>query len=215
MKKITPLFKMKFSTKLFLVLITFLPSILFAQTRSIDLQAVMTQPPNGDTIVAGQSFSYHLYIKNNGPDTVQSFDTLYAEFSGSGGIIEYTNALIPPGDSIEILNSNASVSNTGSGTLCLETHMVENNVTDPDSLNNTVCDTVFFVNPTDVAAIQGGSVLFKIYPNPATSFVILTCMSEEESDMNVRIIDISGREVLRHNYGKMQQGKNDLKLDSF
>jgi hypothetical protein len=56
----------------FLFLLSIFSSIVFCQTNSADLEIYITSPNNGDIINVGQTETYTIFIKNNGPNTAEN-----------------------------------------------------------------------------------------------------------------------------------------------
>ena len=56
----------------FLFLFSIFSSIVFCQTNSADLEIYITSPNNGDIINVGQTETYTIFIKNNGPNTAEN-----------------------------------------------------------------------------------------------------------------------------------------------
>ena len=190
-----------------------LPATLVAQTRSIDLQAIVVQPKNHDTVVVGHSFSYEMYIKNNGPDDVVTSDTLEIAYSGGSSAFLLLNQTINAHDSILALNATPSTTAPGTLPICFAVVLANDLKSDPDTLNNIMCDTIVSKWPTAVSGLTKQAGTFGLYPNPAKNTVTCAYASSGDDPMLLQIMDVSGKAVLTKTFERLTAGENDLQID--
>jgi hypothetical protein len=55
--------------------------------------------------------------------------------------------------------------------------------------------------------------VFKIHPNPASDFAVVTIQLDKDSDVSMKITDMSGKEIASRNYGSMN-GAQEVVLDT-
>ncbi len=224
---------MKKSTKLILGLtaMTTLGLSASAQLKECDLALSIVSPADYSTIPFGDTVYVEVEVKNNGKDAISATDTLFFESEGATRPFWIVTEGIAAGGTSHPLQVPYrfvnNMENRMEMTLCIvliaqkdatypvddpngvDTAMVSPIVTynDLDSTNNFDCVT-FVMSPKPTSAVQDVIVKEKvgIYPNPATSIINLNMVLAQPENVIATVSDITGRTVLRKNFGKIQAG---------
>lgn len=225
---------MKKSTKLMVALgaIVTLSSSAFAQ-KVCNLGLTMVTPtanqsiPFTDVNDPATQVNVTFNIKNNGTAAIVPTDTIFyrSEFSGTirlitgQSIAPNATVLINPGFYI----SNAATTQTTTS-YCLrlfpqgnvyygvngnDTTWAGVTYTDADTSNDRGCVSVIMKPKAATAVFEFGKIndqQLSLYPNPANNNLSFQLKLEKADKVIVSIKDITGREVLRKDYGLIQGG---------
>lgn len=196
--------------------------------RSCDLQVTLTSPADGLEVQAGDTVWMEFTVLNNGGDPIAADDTLWfwdqsrVNFFLAGSEIpansskDFTRTdlnvpiLAPaqiPADApaqfcIKLVNQSTISYGNGTGPLVT--------FEDPDTANNWSCVNVNLKadEPSAIAmSDRGASETLELYPNPASAEVRLDVNFSKAEQVIVSVKDVTGREILRHDYGEIPAGR--------
>lgn len=216
---------MKNFTKLIVVATTLLAgSTAFAQAgRKIDLKVTLVSPAENQVIEANGNFALTVTIKNNGPDNLVVGDTVAYESSVAELAMATINTAIPSGQSVTIPMANYTFTGTGTDLptdfcvafydintsgITANGNPVKVSYNDLDTTNNIDCNKVTFKKA--IVSIFEFNDKEKepltIFPNPASDQVKFELNLAAAEHIQVSVKDITGREVMHKDFGKIQAG---------
>ncbi len=214
---------------LLVALLLAIGSNVFAQ-RTIDLNVTLASPTNGKSIQIRSAAPYDTFVvkvvyKNQGPSAINSGDTLYYAYSGSGGTYYAVfNKTLNMNDTTSVSSKFWYTGGTaGPATFCWAA-IVRNGTTintDPDTADNRACVNVTLTQGgTGVPQLQSNlnesnrvKQALAFYPNPANSEITMQYVSGSTSEVKARILDITGREVAVKNFGASYIGQTNFKMN--
>mgnify|MGYP003574965898 CR=1 FL=1 len=201
----------------------------FAQ-RQCNLAPTMVSPTENQIFPAGDTMRLTFTIKNNGPASIIAGDTIfygigsdvYAHVATAAIANGATSAPITPG----IFFTNTTTADI-TGSVCvtlLDQSLITYNTTPPtpalityvdaDTTNDETCRTVTLkAKPTSVLNLNNKNEQLNFYPNPATADVNFALSLEKAENVIVSVKDITGREVMRNDFGKVQAGQAPFKIN--
>jgi hypothetical protein len=163
---------------------------------TVDLQVSFIQPQDEQNLQAGEVYVAMLNLKNEGPNTFQTNDTLWLHVTFSGtptpDPIYITGQMIPPHGEIPISQQigfdQSWIGN--SCEVCMRIIPLNASIllTDPDTSNNEDCITVHIVSDV-TGANELSEDEARIYPVPANDFFRLKTV---ENVQRIAAIDASG-----------------------
>jgi len=204
-----------------------------------NLGLTMVSPTNGQQIPftnpndVSTQVMVKFNIKNNGTAAIVPTDTIYyiSEFSGNLRFVTGQNiaanatVLIEPNFFI----SNAVTadetrdyclrlfpqSNVYVGVSGTDTTWATVSYTDSDTSNDRGCANIIFKKQgtSPVFDLANTNEQLNFYPNPATADVNFALSLEKAENVIVSVKDITGREVLRNDFGKVQTGQAPFKIN--
>ncbi|KAA5533242.1 T9SS type A sorting domain-containing protein [Taibaiella lutea] len=233
---------MKKSTKMMIAFsaIVTLSSSAFAQ-KACNLGLTMVTPtanqeipftdPNNTATQVGVTFN----VKNNGTAAIVPTDTIFyiSEFSGN---VRYITGQSIAANATVLINPNFYITNAATAqtttNYCLRLFPQGNvyysatatdtvwagvTYTDADTTNDRGCVSVIFKPKATTSVFEFGKISnqqLSLYPNPANNELMFQLKLEKADKVIVSIKDITGREVLRKDYGMIQGGiENTFNLD--
>lgn len=198
---------------------------------------LVTSAGSSTTLNFGETCYFDFKITNNGSEAIGPTDTLYFGMPGSTGV----SRIIPPGPvpsggsftATRRAYATHDVDTVRTADMHLRTcHFIFDQaliavgnppqpvaVTYEDAVrtNDTGCMAIVFKKrPTNGVIEFGGGAreALSLYPNPATSEVGFDIRPDKAEKVTVSVLDISGRTVLTHDFGKLPVGvKTSLRLD--
>ncbi len=197
----------------------------FAQQRSCNMAVTLISPSEGAVIAAFSQFDVTVNIKNNGTADLVAGDTLWYNTplmfdfnrqpfvltegiaSGQARTIKLTTITNVDGSSTD-QEQNFCVR--------VESNPTGNGVyIDPDLTDNRDCNTIIQkATPTAIDDVdKHGRIKLQLSPNPAIVQVKMTFSTERATTLNLSIKDMTGREVMRRDMGKVNQGTAELHTD--
>jgi hypothetical protein len=197
--------------KRLLLIPVLLIALSFSSQAQVNLGMVQNNPVQEDTVNYADVVFYNIYVKNYGPDTFNGDITVYTAVDSLGGgggfnIISmdtslYNTSNFLPGDSLEVYRNDTIMGP--------DYHLQRNIVVIwPSAIGTTtldsVRDSIFVLDPTRVREFVLKSDYIRIYPNPCSD--VLNIGQSATGDVlfdEVRIIDISGKEIKKCSFEKM------------
>lgn len=186
--------------------------------RSIDLKAEnLVQPTQ---ITQGQSINFAGYFINNGPDSIKSTDTI--AFRGAFAFSTTTTVYYPgpnsgsysvarltrgyaAGDTIVFLVQGLTTSATvgqpsGTRDACFAGFILNRSA---DSVsaesatfqNNIFCKQIPYINTTSIEEVLDASGV-TVSPNPAMNEISVSYSLLDNSDVKIRVMDVTGKEIM-------------------
>lgn len=202
--------------------------------RNIDMESkLISVTPN--KVGPGENFVVTGVLKYVGTTPIKITDTVIYGFSyggalltiGSGSTFYKTPKAMVTGDTFQVsrtLNWNPYYSVADSTKdFCLLVGIINrsaDSATDKTTTNNTSCvPHTRKKNDTPPAGIQSDlaeSQLAKVgvYPNPAKNEVTINVVMDHNSDVAVKVYDITGRMVINETKGTLAKGEHNLKLNT-
>jgi hypothetical protein len=181
-----------------------------AQQASCDMAVTLVSPAAGAVVNAYATYNITVTIKNNGPDALETGDTLYYNTPSMFALATAPYVLtqdIPSGNSATItltsavnVNENTEDVTTDYCVKVLSKPTNDGPFVDPNLNNNSSCNSVTFkpVGPTSVNELQQGRNSLKLFPNPVNGTEIrLATGNKIAGAATVMIRDIAGRELSR------------------
>jgi len=197
-----------------------------AQTKKINLRFTIVTPANGATIVAGTALTQKVIITNLGPGVIAAADTVFMHdpFNNTGEIWFYLNHPKAVNDTIQLTKSyTPSTSNTnGVRNYCVYGYVMNGSTITSDSTGSTpsqTCNSVTFTGGVNSGIANIGltenvaTENLNIFPNPATGSINVNYTAKNNSELTARVVDITGRVVMTHSYGKVFVGQSNFKLE--
>ncbi len=212
--------------------------------RYADLEVTLSSPADASTIQSGSQVTVITQIKNLGPDTVRTTDTLLYAFRLNGQILPFTNPdnpsqppvsifgvtltnPLPPDSSFEFSPSPFTVTfphtSDGNHQFCIQIEAVNGSV---DSLADTViannlgCSNVVFAGGTNsvmtlsFVSSDAKSSVSAIFPNPASTSATFALNLVQNQNVTVKVVDLAGRVVLHEDKGTMPKGENKVTVNT-
>lgn len=211
---------LKFTVTNIVVLACLLFSINARAQASVDLELRTVYPANGQVIPFGDTVHIEMLIINHGPIDIIN-DTIMIDndvLFGSGFIGD-----IPVGDTVTAYGIMQWMGDEDSVNVTMNTCYYfrnpvsfSNNVVDTNAVNDTACFSYILLGDTTtgIAAIQANKPL-KLFPNPASGLVNIQLNTEGYRQLQLRVTDVFGREILFHDYAtKNSFGKSDIQFDA-
>ncbi|PSK94568.1 T9SS type A sorting domain-containing protein [Taibaiella chishuiensis] len=201
----------------------------FAQTpKSCDLGVTLVTPAANAVFNIGDDCILKFDIKNNGPAAIAPTDTIYYQMSASENILSITGKTVASGGTTTIdLGKIATWKNDGaediSANFCVKllaqniifrmngTDTVWAKVTYTDAVagNDQSCNPIKVKKKAGTGIFDlgnGAKEALSLYPNPASSRVTFSINLEKSENVQAVVRDLTGREVLRKDFGKVQAG---------
>ncbi len=200
----------------------------FAQTpKSCDLGVTLTTPAANSVFNIGDDCIVKFDIKNDGPAAIAATDTIYYQMSASENILFVTGKTVASGGTTTVdLGRIATWKNDGaddiSANFCVkllsqkvifhmsgaDTIWAAVTYTDAVAGNDQSCNAIKVKKkPVGIFDLGNGvKEALSLYPNPATSRVTFNISLEKAENVTAVIRDLTGREVLRKDFGKVQAG---------
>jgi hypothetical protein len=208
--------------KIYFSIILMLAAFVSAEAKVIYLGVNLVSPAPNAILTCGVPFMQTIVITNMGPGAIAAGDTvLYADpyiQQGSAyvkvGYTKNVNDTILLTKSVTLTTSNTN----GPRSYCVLAAMRNGSTITPDSIY-TKCNNITIAGGTSqgIASEQLNEVVkattLKVYPNPAASVANLDFAAQNNSDVVVRVYDITGREVLSNNFGKAYQGQTGYQIN--
>lgn len=193
--------------------------------RSCNMAVTLISPSEGAVIAAFGQFDVTVNIMNNGSadllqgDTVWYNTPLMFEFNRKPFILPQgiasgqartvtletiTNVDGSPSDVEKVFCVKVESSPTADGAY-----------TDPDLTNNVDCNTIILkATPTAIDDVnKNNKTKLTLAPNPTSSHVRMTFTADRQMNASLSIKDLSGREVMVKDMGKVSQGNAELSVD--
>lgn len=224
----------KFTKKLFLSGITILTaSAAFAQ-KTCDLGITLTTPAPGAVINFNDQLSIKFDIKNNGPAAILATDTIFYKLpipDGSGNPIIQgkTGISIASGASTTVdlgpVAQNVNTSGTDQAVNFCVTLLAQNTVsvngnpatvtyTDAVATNDNGCSNITMkTKPTGIFDVKGTKETLSLFPNPSSSQVSFSLALDQAEVVTAVVRDLTGREVMSKDFGKVQTGTTSSALE--
>lgn len=179
----------------------------FAQ-RSCDISVESVDKPDR-IMAAGVSFPISFTIKNNGPDTIRANDTLIFYFRinnqiNTNPLARSMNKEMASGDTMNVsfnIALNVNVNGAFEGDFCAiawgmnrsdDSLKIETTTT---FANNQACRKTFFGYNTQAENVNSGTFQSMLFPNPANLNTTLSYTIENSSNVNIRIMDMTGKVI--------------------
>jgi PKD repeat protein len=83
-----------------------------------------------------------------------------------------------------------------------------------DGGNNIYIDDINISAPTGVSSPEAGVQHFDVYPNPAPENSTVAFSLEQQQEINLQLVDMTGREVLSVYKGNLSAGQHNLPLNT-
>jgi hypothetical protein len=214
--------------KKILTLVTLLGAFMMGANaqRSIHLN-VVTNIVSGDTIIIDSVNTvdylvYHGFV-NTGSAAGAVGDSIHWATPYGNYVYELQSTDIPfaQGDTIGYFVDTLGFTNgpaTGTTSWCDSVWMTAGTgntaITDPSAA--AVCETVYILNRNGVTGIFTpglNKVSFTLYPNPTSDAVSFSYNFTKASNVNVRIMDLTGRVLNTINMGRSNAGNQIMKVD--
>ena len=192
--------------------------------RSCDMVVTLISPSEGAVIPAFGQFNVTVNIMNNGSadllqgDTVWYNTPLMFEFNRTPFILPQG---IASGQArtltlTTITNVDGSPSDVEKN-FCVKVESIptaDGAYVDPDLTNNVDCNTIILkATPTAIDDVKNNKTKLTLAPNPTSSHVRMTFTADKQMNASLSIKDLSGREVMVKDMGKVSQGTAELSLD--
>lgn len=216
-----------------LALLMMLSVSVFAQ-RTINYEVTLAAPSASTVITPTTQFSIDAVIKNLGPDALVATDSTLYFLSLSGSILPINGGqfwqrwgkTLNVNDTFHItfngltLNYNQAVDSNR--TLCF--NAIPNfdgggvdTIADNNMANNSGCVTMLFKAATtgvnEVSATLNGMSQASVYPNPTQGNTTVQINMATTADVQVKVMDITGRTVLSTEKTRMTKGDHTIDLD--
>ncbi len=195
------------------------------QGRSVDLAVTSIARP--DRIPDGGPIDLSFTVKNGGTDMLKTGDSIFYQIvipnysltlpGGGAFLLSILAKDIPSGDSVTInlkANLNVNWNPSSKNNFCIGA-LAMNRGTDSIKLetsatlgNNSLCRlTQFGAWDAGVQSI-GDLASFNVFPNPAHGFFNISYTTENTGDVTIRLMDLTGRDVMPAIKQKQQAGIN-------
>ncbi len=195
------------------------------QGRTVDLAVTSIAKP--DRIPNGGPIDLSFTVKNEGTDMLKIGDSIFYQIvvpnyslvlpGGGAYLLSILTKDIPSGDSVTIIlkaNLNVNWNPSSKNNFCIGA-LAMNRATDSIKLetsatlgNNSLCRLTQFGDwntGIDASSISQG---INVYPNPAHGQFNISYTTEKSSDVTIRLMDITGREVMPVVKQRQQAGAN-------
>jgi len=216
--------------KKFLTLAVLLGAFIFSAhaQRSIHLKPI-TNVNNGDTLVIDsvneQQYIIALGVVNQGPNAGQAGDTLFMRrpYQTRYYILQSTDAPYAMGDTIKwFIDTVAFGTGPATGTMnwCDSAWLTSGStsaattITDPTP--SSYCESIHIVNnngKTGILSVGLDKASINIYPNPASETVNFSYDFAKPTNVNIRIMDLTGRTLKTMDMGRANVGDQSFKID--
>ena len=199
----------------------------FGQTRQTNLAVTLNSPAEGSSLVPNVKVPLTVAIKNNGPGNLVVGDTIFYRTSlmtGTqvGGVI--LQSAINNGQTLSLTLD--TLTNNGTGTtdqtvnfcvrvldpntsgLTVGGNPFTATYSDPDTTNNDDCNSIIIKKGT-VGIFEfndKSQEQLTLFPNPASDNISFELNFTKPENVQVSVKDITGREILRKDFGKIQAG---------
>jgi hypothetical protein len=214
--------------KKFLLLVAVVVSAITANAqRSIDLQTTLDSPATNAVIRSNQAISMKVTIKNLGPDSLRSTDTLTFWQLANNTAITGLNFFIPSllkDSSVTItFNTNGLQGGPqGLSTLDLCALVILNyksgnadSVRDNSSTgNNRSCISVQYTNAAAIGDIAESRFTSKVYPNPVSNEGTISYTLPVSGKVTVKVMDLTGRVIAVPFEGFQDGGEQTVKFNA-
>ncbi len=219
--------------KLFLIAaLAVCSSAAFAQ-RTIDLVVDSIYSP--DTIKSGEIFNVNFSVRNDGVDDLKAGDSIFFQciIAGSLWFPSQNQVAIFPvsktysvGDTMVIsFNLNPlNVNQSGYNTFCAFAYGNNRSATDSIKMenagtitNNLLCrNTWFQSNTTGIGKglVSAYKMASSVYPNPVANEGLISFELPSTANVNVRVMDISGKVVMTVADEKMSAGQQEVRFNA-
>jgi hypothetical protein len=207
-------------------------SILSFGQRYVDIALTMSSPDSGMVIDGTQPFTFTATIKNNGPDTLKTTDTLVLGFDLDGAStlesmtvqgqttteIAFTlSAAMPSGASAQINQQFAFANSPSDGqhelcALIVPLNRSADSVKDTVTANDKSCTTII-VSTTAVPNVAANKMSASVFPNPMYKSATIDLDLPVNGNVRVTVSDLFGRTVYEKSYENLSIGKNKVALD--
>ena len=203
--------------------ILFFSGLAFGQT-STKFDMTIVAPANNATLTYGVAFNQEAYITITSGSVSPSDTFAWRDPATPTGQVnfKFVTATKNVNDTIRIDRTGLTLSNgSGNVTYCVSAFVLDGG-TFAANFDTTGGDWAECVNVTlnfasstgDFAVKQGGVQKLNIYPNPAVGNTInLDYVALNSGEAQARIVDLSGRTVLTHSFGKVLKGEEGFELD--
>jgi hypothetical protein len=184
----------------------------FAQNKT-DMAITSVTPHNGSIVTPNDPFQPEFWIKNNGPASITTLDTLTFQLVLNGSPITLNiqgqnvnkfrvtfQTAVNAGDSIDFKFPYTITFNTtpaNNSTFCFATDLLNNGSIDTATANNMSCSTINY--PSAINEANGGKQI-SVYPNPASGKISFDLSANGESALQV--FDLNGNLVMNANISK-------------
>ncbi|OJV54597.1 MAG: hypothetical protein BGO31_06410 [Bacteroidetes bacterium 43-16] len=218
----------KFTKNLTLSGLTILAaSSAFAQ-KSCDLALTLISPAAATVYNFNDNINIKFDIKNNGPAAIAANDTIFylLPFGGTqsnpGTIQSLTGVAVASGGTTTvdlgpvIQNINATgtdqtvdfcIKLLAQNTVGVNGQPATTTYTDAVAGNDQDCSSITLkTKPTSIFDVKGTKETLSLFPNPATSQVSFNLALEQAEAVSAVVRDLTGREVMSKDFGKVQTG---------
>ncbi len=195
--------------------------------RLIDLSATLNSPATGSTVANGANIAIDAVIQNVSANTLLPTDTiLYQFFIGSNPVSNVyfrTGVTLQQGDTMRIVMNPTLTFGTqtnGQNNFCIAVQPFNSSadsVADNVAANNASCNQLTFVGGVSVETVELSNKqnhVLNVFPVPATNQANFELMLNENSNVNVRIMDITGRTVATESKGSFSKGKHTISVNT-
>lgn len=193
--------------------------------RSCNMAVTLISPAEGAVIPAFAQFNVTVNIVNNGPadliqgDTVWYHTPLMFEFSRTPFVL--TQGIAMGQARTVTLTTITNVEGSSSDeqkSFCVEVESSPTNdgaYKDPDFTDNRDCNMITQkATPTAIGDVnKNGKIKLNLSPNPSTGLVKMSFTTDKQINARLSVKDLSGREVLAKDMGKVNQGNAELSVD--
>lgn len=195
-----------------------------AQQRNVDIQFRVIHPVEKQVVVMDEKIDMMFMIKNMGTDSLKYPDSLkfYLKINNNPIVFGTDSFLsispnIAPGDSLlRELPMTFSLP-TGSHDLCykyIATSGSADTIIDPDLSNNENCVKVKMV-PVGITELNNGDGSnVNVYPNPASGEANFNIHLTETGDVNIKVLDMTGRVILQENRAELSKGEHTITINT-
>lgn len=207
--------------RIYLFLFAYIAFNAASYAQSIDLKTQMIKPTAGTTWDAGQYYPFEIVVTVVSGNITPS-DTLWYGFTDGSSIYGRTNLTKGAGDTVRFANSIGYGTGAQPRTnykWCSWAFLRKGTkYPDPTSSNDSGCTTINVTNTTGIGddvtahAFKGVNTL-NIVPNPSSAVISFDFTTYSSSAIDARVIDITGREVIKEILNNKNVGQETYTLD--
>lgn len=179
----------------------YFPKSGFAQSRYADFEIIINQPSDSAIFEWGDTAKFSFYIRNNGPDTLTTNDTLLIGFLHFHQIFPLNGVQLLPGDTMQFNNAATLWNNiptmNDTGRFCMSIHVEDSTkLIDSNRTNDTSCVVYILSRKYNLNVRQynyENTALLNIFPNPASQEIYIQLNEPIAAKCNIRLLDMLGR----------------------
>lgn len=198
---------------------TLLLAAITATTASaqINLKATISSPTNGQNAPVNTSFNLDFEFKNLGPASVLATDTLLYRFTGDGGNTYFRTGMVKNvGDTFKFSRALTVNSGSGNSDVCVIGYVFRaGQRVETDTADNQTCRTIHIqgLGVTNITENKAVRQAMNIVPNPASASIKLDFKAITNAPVVARVLDVTGREMLRQDYGMQYNGAENFNIN--